>query len=128
MLAFRERVIISRSHAFWIFYPLATAYLRRFDTMQIPIDGQQIRTLDDFFQQCSTALGAEILWEHDLDGLHDLLVTGLPKATELVWTSAEASRMALGSEQYSELVDVLENAVHIQRRFGWAGAFAYQLA
>lgn len=96
--------------------------------MQIPIDGQQIHSFDDFFQQCAAALGDNVVWRHDLDGLHELLITGLPKATTLVWASSSASRATLGNEQYHELVDVLENAVHIQRRFGWAGAFAYQLA
>lgn len=96
--------------------------------MQIPIDGQQIQFFDDFFQQCAAALGPDVAWRHDLDGLHELLTTGLPKAATLVWSAAEASRSALGDEQYLELVDVLENAVHVQRRFGWAGAFTYQLA
>lgn len=109
-------------------HPFATAYRDALTRMQIPIDGQQIHSFDDFFQQCATALGDEVTWCHDLDGLHELLVTGLPKATTLVWASTATSRAALGDEQYLELVDVLENAVHVQRRFGWAGAFAYQLA
>lgn len=96
--------------------------------MQIPIDGQQIHSFDDFFQQCAAALGPDVRWHHDLDGLHELLLTGLPKAATLVWSAAETSHRALGDEQYLELIDVLENAVCVQHRFGWAGAFTYQLA
>lgn len=95
--------------------------------MQILIDGHQTHTLNDFFRQCADALGSAVHWRHDLDGLHALLVTDLPDATELVWQSADVSAQAMG-DAFVELKDVLEDAVHVQRRFGWGGAFRYRIA
>lgn len=95
--------------------------------MQIVIDGQRTRTQPDFYRQCASALGSRVAWRQDLDGLYELLVAGLPEPTALIWLSASASQQAMG-QAFVELKEVLDSAIQVQRRFGWAGAFDYRLA
>ena len=73
------------------------------------IDGKNIKTIDDVYDQLALQLEFPNHFGRNLDALYDVLTTDIPGPLKIVWHHTRASRAVLG-DQYNLIKAVLKDA------------------
>jgi ribonuclease inhibitor len=96
-------------------------------TVEVHLDGSQIRTERDFHQQMAQQLDLGQYYGHNLHALWDRLSTDVERPCTIVWHDAEVSRANLGPI-FSHIISVFDRTVQRDRESGWEDRFEYVLA
>ncbi len=62
------------------------------------LNGRNIQSLDDFYDQISAKLSLSAHFGRNLDALWDVLTTDIEGPFEIFWKEADASKKALGKD------------------------------
>lgn len=76
---------------------------------QYVIDGQNFRSLDEFYDEISSVLIPETFWGKNLDAFNDILRGGFGTPEEgfiLRWINSDISRARMTSD-FDDLVDII---------------------
>ncbi len=73
------------------------------------INGKNIKTIDDVYDQLASQLEFPNHFGRNLDALYDVLTTDIPGPLKIVWHHPGASRSVLG-DQYNLIRAVLKDA------------------
>ena len=71
------------------------------------LNGQGIRSLDDFYDELSRQLSLPAYFGRNLDALWDVLSTDVEGPIEIFWRNADASKQAMG-EDFEKVLKVLK--------------------
>lgn len=82
--------------------------------VQCVINGQAVRSLDDFYGELIRQLPFPPHFGNNLDALQDVLTADIAGPVRIIWEGAEASRSAMGDD--FERVLALLRAVGKERR------------
>jgi RNAse (barnase) inhibitor barstar len=93
-------------------------------TMKLTIDGNGIKTLDDFYDQIEPYLvTGECPWGRNLDSLDEIVSTNFNytdnvdlNIKEIIWTESNKSQMNLGRQKFDVLTEILSSNDDIQLR------------
>lgn len=94
--------------------------------MQILIDGDVIRTEQEFHRALSSALGIGNVYGENLHALWDVLSASVERPVTLIWKQSSKSRQVLGAE-FDAIVDVLRRVEMQDKKFGWTDKFSFVL-
>ncbi len=71
------------------------------------LNGQGIRSLDDFYDEISRQLSLPAYFGRNLDALWDVLSTDVEGPVEITWRNARSSKQAMG-EDFEKVLKVLK--------------------
>ncbi|WP_375205725.1 barstar family protein [Hyphococcus sp.] len=86
---------------------------------QFQIDGSNIKSLDDFYDEISRVLIPNVFWGRNLDAFDDILGGGFGTPDEgfvIRWSNSAASRNGLGYSQTVRELEVRLNNCHPSNR------------
>jgi ribonuclease inhibitor len=72
------------------------------------LNGNAMRSLDDFYDRISTLKDMPEHFVHNLDALWDVLSTDVEGPFEIIWKNAEASKKLMGKD-FDRVVKLLRN-------------------
>lgn len=92
--------------------------------MKLTIDGNRIKTLDDFYDQIEPYLvTGECPWGRNLDSLDEIVSTNFNytdevdlDVTEIVWTDSKTSHTNLGQEKFDVVTKIMSSNDGIELR------------
>lgn len=94
--------------------------------MEILIDGNKVKTVNDFHCAFSSALGIESFYGDNLHALWDVLSASIERPVTLTWKQSSKSRQALGSD-FDAIIDVFRRVELQDEKFGWRDRFSFVL-
>jgi len=94
--------------------------------MDIEIFGKKINSKQDFHDQLARALDVQQYYGRNLDALWDLLSASIERPVHLVWFDSLESKSKL-SEDFENIVSVLERVRLQDEKFGWDDKFTYTM-
>lgn len=94
--------------------------------MEIFIDGEAIKTEQEFHRAFSSALEIENFYGDNLHALWDVLSASVERPVTLTWKQSKKSQQVLGSD-FDAIVDVLRRVEMQDEKFGWADKFSFIL-
>lgn len=93
---------------------------------QIIIDGNTVKTEQDFHKTLAIQCGVTEFYGHNLDALWDLLSWGVERPVCIVWNNSEKSKNSMGVSFYG-IINVLQRTKEQDEGFGWVERFDYIL-
>ena len=94
--------------------------------MEILIDGDTVKTANDFHRAFSSALGTDIFYGENLHALWDVLSASIERPVTLTWKRSDKSKKTLGPD-FDAIVDVLRRVELQDMKFGWTDRFSFVL-
>ena len=94
--------------------------------MEILIDGDTLKTANDFHRAFSSALGANSVYGENLHALWDVLSAGIERPVTLSWKRSDKSKIALGPD-FDAIVEVLRRVELQDKKIGWTDRFSFVL-
>lgn len=95
-------------------------------TMKIIIDGDVIRTEQDFHLTLSSELKIGNFYGENLHALWDVLSSSVERPVTLTWKKSGKSRQVLGAD-FDTIVDVLRRVKMQDEKFEWPDKFSFVL-
>ncbi|MBB6108062.1 barstar family protein [Mucilaginibacter lappiensis] len=77
--------------------------------MEITIEGERIKTINDFHLEIKKKLTFPEYYGENLDALWDCLTSSIDLPVTLIWRNADRSKVSLG-DGFNSIVDVLSSA------------------
>jgi ribonuclease inhibitor len=93
--------------------------------MDVELDGSKINSFADFHNEIASVLDLGPYYGRNLDALWDRISADVERPVSLKWTNARMSREALGAEEFSKVVGILERAAEQDRRAGLVERFEF---
>lgn len=94
--------------------------------MEICIDGDTIRTVEDFHRAFSSALGIEGFYGKNLHALWDVLSASIERPVVLTWKRSDKSKQVLEAD-FDAIIEVLRRVELQDEKFGWTDRFSFVL-
>lgn len=92
-------------------------------TMVLKIDGTKIRTIDDFHAAMASMLDLGSYYRPNLAALWDILSADVERPVQVIWRNSNESRVAMGSQAFDPVRDLLLRVQVQDEEFGWAERF-----
>lgn len=91
------------------------------------LNGKEFSDENDLHRVLERELDFGPHYGRNLAALRDRILTDVPRPVLLVWGNSEESRNRMGSGLFERVVNIFEEAVEQDLRFGWSERFEYRL-
>lgn len=95
-------------------------------SIQILLDGEKMRDVEDFHNEISTQLGIGHFYGKNYHALWDVLSAGIERPVHLRWKASDVSRQRFG-EEFKLIEEILERTAQQDKSFDWKDVFSYNL-
>jgi len=94
--------------------------------MRLQIDGENVKTEQDFHSVFSKFLGIQNYYGNNLHALWDVLSTGVERPFHIDWNHSDISIDCLGNT-FFQIVEIFEKTRCQDEKYGWKDKFTYQI-